>query len=376
VSQLEAWEMVYVSSDFLSTNHGRIGCTSCHAGDPTSDDKEIAHQGIVAQPSEQADVYCSGAGCHGNVVANYANSLHYNQEGYFKRIENRSGVDIRTDATMLEEFNKECGKCHASCGQCHVSRPVSVGGGFIVDKGHRFVEPSRDDNCTACHGSRVGAEFMGSNAGASADIHRYKEGGRCTFCHTGNEMHGSGISFDYRYLDTDMPRCEDENCHTQVENLKEANKYHEWHWAEKYVTGINLSCHVCHSQEYKHCDGCHTGGAGITGSSYFKFKIAKNKFNLEAANRDYDYVTVRHIPIVADTYASWGLSLPHFSAEPTWKYTTPHNIKKWTARTDTTGTNGLCGANCHDFDEYYLNSNDIAPGEEEANHDILMDDKL
>ena len=138
-----------------------------------------------------------------------------------------------------------------------------------------------------------------------------------------------------------------------------------------------LSCQVCHSQPYKHCNGCHTGGSGITGSSYFKFKIAKNKFNLEAANRVYDYVTVRHIPIAPDTYASWGIAdLPNFNSEPTWKYTTPHNIQKWTAQTDTTGTYGKCGGNCHDSEEYYLLSSDLLDYEIEANKNIIMDDKI
>jgi thiosulfate/3-mercaptopyruvate sulfurtransferase len=212
---------------------------------------------------------------------------------------------------------------------------------------------------------------LGQNEGYVPDVHRFKPGGsQCTFCHDGMEMHGSGQTFDYRYLNTDMPRCED--CH---EDSRLSNIYHQMHVAYDFLP--QLSCQVCHSQPYKHCNGCHTGGAGITGSSYIKFKIGKNKFNLEAANRNYDYVTVRHIPIAPDTYASWGIpDLPNFNSEPTWKYATPHNIQRWTAQTDTSGTNGDCGANCHKSEEYYLLTKELLDYEIEANKDIVMDDKI
>ncbi len=358
--------MVYVSEDFLQTAHGKSQCVDCHNGNSSAFDKQGAHQGIIALPSDSAEVYCKG--CHPDIVARYANSLHYNQEGYFQRIENRTGFDIRSDQDLMEHYNEECGKCHASCGQCHVSRPVSVHGGFV--HGHKFDKPDRDNNCVACHGSRVGAEYLGQHEGYPPDLHRFKAGGgSCGFCHSGSEMHSSGVTYTYRYLNTEMPRCED--CH---EDAKNANTYHQVHWAHASVP--TLSCHVCHSQPYKNCDGCHTGGSGITGSSYMKLKIAKNKFNLEAANRNYDYVTVRHIPIAPDTYASWGIAnLDNFNSEPTWKYTTPHNVQKWTALT-TVEDGQSCAANCHSSTEYYLLNADLLDYEIEANKEIVMDDKL
>jgi len=366
VSQLEAWEMVLVDNSFLSTKHGSVGCIACHKGDKNAYDKETAHVNLVAAPSENDALYCST--CHNEIVSNYASSLHKTQKGYFKRIENRLGYSIENDPGIREEFDKECGKCHVSCGQCHISRPVSVKGGFI--NGHNFGAPTRDNNCVACHGSRVGAEYLGQHDDYEADVHRYKPGGsNCNLCHSGMEMHGTGEEFDYRYLNTDMPRCE--NCHSDIDN---SNSYHQMHIASSFAP--TLSCQVCHSQEYKNCNSCHTGGSGITGESYFKFKIAKNKFNLGSANRNYDYVTVRHIPIAPDTYASWGIAdLPNFNSKPTWKYTTPHNIKRWTARTDTTGGGG-CSSKCHNSTEYYLTSDDLFDYETEANQSIIMDDKL
>lgn len=356
---LEAWEMVKVDADFLESSHGRIQCIACHGGDATATEKQAAHVDLVALPGDQPEVYCSS--CHETASSNYAHSLHANLNGYFKRIENRLGYSIENDPVIMEHFNEECGKCHASCGQCHVQRPVSVNGGFVA--GHEFRgTPSMKDNCTACHGSRVGAEYLGENESYRADVHWIPKAKRCEFCHNAREMHSSGIAFDYRYENTDRPKCED--CHGEQAT---ANIYHNMHWSNENIP--SLACQVCHSQDYKNCNACHTGGAGITGSSYMSFRIAKNY--LKSADRPYDYICVRHIPIAPDTYASWGIAdLPNFSAEPTWKYATPHNIQRWTARTDTSGGKS-CFGSCH-ASEYYLTAKDLFDYEVEANQNILM----
>lgn len=356
---LEAWEMVKVDAAFLNTAHGRIQCVACHGGDPKAKDKTAAHQGITALPGDKAGTYCRG--CHEEISANYAHTLHANLDGYFKRIELRLGYSIKDNPTVMQGFNAECGKCHASCGQCHIQRPVSVNGGFLA--GHTFQRtPSMSDNCTACHGSRVGAEYLGQNEGIRADVHWIPKAKRCEFCHKADEMHGTGAAFDYRYTNTDRARCE--KCHAQKDS---ANIYHKMHWSSDRLP--KLACQVCHSQEYKNCNACHTGGAGITGSSYMSFKIAKNY--LKSADRPYDYICVRHIPIAPDTYTSWGIAdLPNYSAEPTWKYATPHNIQRWTARTDTSGGKS-CFGSCHQS-EYYLTGSDLFDYEVTANQDILM----
>ncbi|MBN2088407.1 hypothetical protein JW964_02290 [candidate division KSB1 bacterium] len=362
---LEAWERVYVNEDFLGSLHGKLKCIDCHEGDPKSSEKDKAHLNLVAYPGDDAKTYCGG--CHGSTVANHGQSLHANLQGYYKRIENRLGYSIKNNADVMTEFDKECGKCHASCGQCHVQRPISVGSGLMA--GHQFRKtPSMVDNCTACHGSRVGAEYLGENEGYKADVHWLPNAKRCEFCHTGQQIHGTGQSLGYRYDNLDRPRCE--GCHEKSKDGKDmntANLYHSMHLASATVP--KLACQVCHSQEYKNCNGCHTGGAGITGSSYLKFKIAKNY--LKSPDRPYDYICVRHIPIAPDTYASWGIaSLPNYSAEPTWKYATPHNISRWTSRTQVEQGKG-CTANCHKSD-YYLTSKDLFDYEVDANKNIIM----
>lgn len=385
MAPLEPWEKVLVKEVFFTDDpHGGVKCTKCHNGNSNTSDKNAAHATVVAHPSEQPENFCYSCHPEGDalhtVLANFQTSIHKTQEGYFERFTLRAGYDLRDDDHLLTEFNAECGKCHASCGQCHISRPISVGSGFI--DGHMFKPtPNMQNNCTACHGSRVGAEYFGENtsytdmdgAAIRGDVHRFSYLKRCEFCHDGHEMHGDGTELTYRYDDANqlMPKCED--CHNDV---AAGNDYHNYHWSG---SGSKLACQVCHAQPYKSCNSCHVGGDGITGSSYQTLKIAKNY--LKSANRDYDFITVRHIPIAPDTYAGWGVTdLPHFeTSEPTWKLATPHNIQRWTAQTEV--ESGGCYSKCHDSDLYlveadiqHYNDSNYVTREIQANSALFMDD--
>ncbi len=371
MSQLEPWKRVYVKKQFLETVHGELGCITCHGGDDKSFNKKSAHQNLIIYPSEQAETYC--ADCHEDEVASFKSSLHWNQEGYFERFKVRAGgKDIRKTKHLLDEFNKDCGKCHTSCGQCHVVRPIAVNGG--LNWRHIFkATPNLKNNCTACHGSRIGKEYTGENEGLKEDIHYTNLAGvmKCEDCHSAEEMHGSGEKLTSRYDVNNhaAPKCE--KCH---EDKKNVNLYHQTHW-QKTENAPGLSCQVCHSQPYKNCNGCHVG-KGITGESYMQFKIGRNY--LKSARPEYDYIAVRHIPIVPDTYANWGegSELTTFDAEPTWKYATPHNIRRWTAQTDTLITKGKladkCFLACHNNEKYYLRMDSLKTFEKTANKPVVI----
>jgi hypothetical protein len=93
-----------------------------------------------------------------------------------------------------------------------------------------------------------------------------------------------------------------------------------------------------------------------------KFKIGRNY--RQSDQKPYDYIVVRHIPIAPTTFSAWGVTdLANFDSEPTWKFTTPHNIRRWTTRTDTTGNDGDCGLKCHNNQnkelDTYLRSKDM-----------------
>ena len=111
--------------------------------------------------------------------------------------------------------------------------------------------------------------------------------------------------------------------------------------------------------------------------------------------------TVRQSLSAPDTWDNYGVTLNNFDVFPTYKYTTPHNILRWTARTDTTIiataedaiAHPACAQACHIVKqndgtfrnrEFYLFNNNyddkIQPSlndwEINANKNIVVDGKL
>ena len=132
-----------------------------------TDDKEAAHQGVIQDPTLADGGPC--ASCHGDQTDLVETSLHYNIQGY-KTVMAARGLDLEQPAAQ-EAFESHCSSCHATCGECHISRPNTAKGGFI--DGHKFNKrPDQTNQCTACHGSRVGNEFTGETG--QGDIHYTK----------------------------------------------------------------------------------------------------------------------------------------------------------------------------------------------------------
>ena len=361
---MEVWEKVLIDGTngdaFLASVHGQIACTSCHGGSGSTSDKDEAHAGLVVRPSETSDGPC--AECHFE-TSTVPNSLHGGLWGEKNLVAARYGAASFDDLPegVKHGYGQNCAGCHTSCGDCHISRPPSVGGGFI--RSHRFGSPDMGNQCTACHGSRVGAEYRGENEGIQADIHYLPGGKRCTFCHGAEELHGSGERYAHRLDVPNAPQCED--CH---EPDFAHNKWHDRHWDE-------LQCQVCHSQDYKSCNTCHAG-TGLAEPSYIGYKIGKNPV---PDKRRFEYVLLRHIPIAPDTYEAWGVPLlSNYEVEPSWKYAAPHNIQRWTTRTDVPEGAG-CSSACHltenGVDGFFLRQADLdamSATEAEANRDLIV----
>ncbi|MCG8608193.1 hypothetical protein MJD09_24810 [bacterium] len=351
---MEAWEKVLVSSAFLTTQHGELNCTSCHGGSDLPQSMEQAHIGVVADPSSSAENSC--AECHADYDSKHKQSLHASLEGYKETIRARAGQG-QLSPELEGMFQAQCATCHTSCGQCHISRPTSVGGGFIA--GHNFNRrPSMTENCTACHGSRIGEEFRGQHAGISADVH-YNRGMQCVACHSAEDVHASTPGAKHRYDESSPVRCED--CH----EIANSNAYHAVH-------NDRLSCQVCHSQPYKNCYSCHVGqdSKGLMQPSELDFKIGRNP--IKSASKPFDYVVLRHVPIAPNSYDDWAPGqLTNFAALPTWKYATPHNIQKNTPQT------ANCTSSCHNNADVFLTPNDLqklTPEEQAANATVVVDE--
>lgn len=405
--ELEAWEKVIITGSngnrFLTSAHGPdfegdngtphvLSCQHCHGGaaDFTFATMEEAHDGMFADPSAPGQSGCTACHdesfarsacdqCHEEAVTNTANSLHTTQRGYVIAIEDRCGCDF--DAEGSEGFQARCAGCHTTCGQCHISRPASVGGGFPnigSYYSHRFREsPDMNEQCTACHGSRVGHDFKGEGEGNVPDVHR-SSGMQCDGCHTKEEIHGDGTEYTHRYQVASMPRCEDCHsiavdptgedcsvCHingvgTDPVTVPSDLINHAHHVADATTAcdhchrdGVpateipTAQCQVCHSQPYKNCTNCHNMVAGPEGydidPSILQLKIARNPSEYR---QEYDIAVVRHTPVDPETFANWGLTLPEYTSKPTWVYSSPHNVIRSTPQT--TVAEGIgCAASCH-----------------------------
>jgi len=360
VPPVEAWEKVFADdAEFAQDVHGEVGCVICHGGDSSVEElseegMQAAHEGLVADPSEG-----DCATCHSDIAENNECSLHTTLSGFTSALEARGG-NLEEGSPLAEAFENHCQECHTTCGQCHVSRPDEVGGGLV--SGHEFEgTPKMKDNCVACHGSRVGDEFLGENEGVLMDIHR-KKGMQCTSCH-GEELHGSAEIAEDRYHTVTTISCDDAGCHEDVWTNTEDNPQHEQHLTD-------LACQVCHSVDYKNCYSCHVsideeGLASRTSEpSVMDFKIGLNP--IRSAERYYKYVLLRHVPTCADGFEYYGENLlPDFDAQPTWKYATPHNIQLDTPQ------NASCDS-CHGNAELFLTEDDLRPEEIDANQDVVV----
>ena len=366
MAPLEPWEKVLVNAEsYIGSIHGTIACATCHLGENAAE-KEAAHTGLIARPSEDPGKVCGA--CHADIAEVYPDSLHSSQVGYWTTINARNAPE---DHPALEEmFGNHCASCHTSCGDCHVSQPKSVGGGLI--DGHNFnATPSLTRNCTACHGSRVGNEYMGKHEDIKADVHFRQGRMKCTDCHTAAEMHGDyanieGFTTDspmHRYEGGQLPECT--QCHTSVGSADEGIQMHQTH-------GEKLSCQVCHSVSYSSCDGCHVQTSEDTGNPYFAtegtyltFFIGKNP--IKSDERPYDYVPLRHIPVSPTSYSFYtGSEMANYDALPTWTYATPHNIQRETPQ------NASCEA-CHGNQELFLTADKVAEDELNANQSVIVE---
>ena len=397
---MEPWQKVYINlgrkTDVAQLDYhmANMSCVSCHGGDKTKpNNMEEAHTGLIKDPSAydaSGKNSCSAAGCHESTSENFKNSLHQQLWGERRMVALRSGVDqfAQCPQSTQDGFNGECTNCHATCGDCHVSIPNSAGRGFV--NSHRFIQtPDPANNCMACHGSRLAHDFLGDYENyppRQKDLHSNFY--TCTDCHQKVEMHASAAENTDRYHYEHLPSCEDAGCHVAGDSLREANAYHRKHFDD-------LSCFVCHSQEYNNCTSCHVKDEWKTDPNYQNnnpvedFKIGLNPLKTDDGRLRFKFAALRHVPVDPKSYENWGPAsavLPSYDDFPTWKYTSSHSIRKYTARTDTSGGK-LCWESCHTKEgfgnpankKYFLFRDSVSvewPDEVNANESVFVDDAL
>ncbi|MHC1705350.1 MAG: multiheme c-type cytochrome [Tenuifilaceae bacterium] len=372
----EPFDRVYMGGDgfnaFKSSTHYNMGCVGCHNGTDNTSDKEKAHSGnFISHPSMFADEKCGA--CHQAIVDNFETSIH-NGTGQKRKVTIRSGLNGPEDFDLLpqhqiEGYNKNCATCHGTCGNCHIVRPPIGGGG--LSNGHQFNKtPDMVNVCVSCHVSRGGHAYLGIASGTQPDVHLTKMGYKCVDCHKGEELHGDGEPVDQRYAYSKLPECFD--CHSTFAG---SNEYHSAHYND-------FNCQVCHSQVYNNCGSCHIHGDGARVPAYLGFKIASNP--IPTIKTGFDFTLVRRTLAAPDNWEEYGVSeYANFNAFPTYNYTSPHNLLRWTQRTQVAAGN-TCYANCHIRNvggelvnkSLYLFQSDLLPWETAATSSITVDGKL
>ncbi|GAB1371065.1 hypothetical protein MASR1M45_11270 [Candidatus Kapaibacterium sp.] len=375
VPHIEPYDAVYLGgtgyAEFKKSKHYEIGCVACHNGVDKTDDKKVAHSGnFIAKPSIMAQEKCGT--CHAEETKGATTNIH-NGNGQMRKVTQRMGLAGMQEfnllpAGMQEGYAKNCATCHASCGECHVNRPHAGGGGLI--NGHAFSKkPDMVNVCVTCHKTRGGHAFLGVASGTKPDVHQTK-GFDCMSCHSKQEIHGDGVQYETRYNVAQMPKCTD--CHSNVGN---SNTYHSMHMND-------FSCNTCHSQNYNNCASCHIGGEGARITSHLDFKIGMNP--IPETRSKYKFAVLRRTLSAPDSWEKFGVAqYSKFEAHPTYNYAAPHNIQKWTARTQVESGKS-CYANCHIRNEngtlinkkLYLFQDDLLDWEVNATKKITVDGKL
>lgn len=357
MAPLEPQKKVHVAAEFLSSDHGEIGCETCHGGDAESSEKAAAHDGLVTRPS-LSDPESACGDCHEDIAVSAKKSLHTTLAPFANILKRRAHPDKHKVVEMGLE--RHCNQCHTSCGGCHVSRPDAVGSGFI--NGHQFKARSDLLNqCVACHGSRVGNEYLGKRG--QGDVHAQKANMGCVSCHGAQEMHAAApADIKGRYHLNEAAKCTD--CHKDLKRGQIRN--HNIHIGK-------VQCQVCHSQTYTNCYSCHTGTDQEGLPFYINQKDVEGMkiglaYEADTPDAAFNFMLVRHIPIDPKLFDAYDKDIfTGFDKIPTWKRASPHNIQRKTWQTAT------CN-HCHGNRELFLSTQDLLDYEVEANRPVVVSD--
>ena len=144
----------------------------------------------------------------------------------------------------------------------------------------------------------------------------------------------------------------------------------------------DFNCQVCHSQDYNNCGSCHIHGEGARIPAYMDFKIAMNP--IPEVKEGYKFALVRRSLSAPDSWKEYGVAeYANFDAFPTYNFTTPHNILRWTTRTEV-ADGASCTSNCHIRNEdgvlinksLFLFEENLLDWEKSASSGITVDGNL
>jgi hypothetical protein len=229
----------------LDKNHD-LACADCHQGDNTTNEKAVAHQGLIADAASPGNMASTCGECHPERIETCGRSGHFTLNNAVNLVRDHFGIDpAGSPLDKLTEIpdsdrppeNKEelvddllrrrCLRCHVysrgdsypyvrrgtGCAACHLRYTDGKLSGHPAS--HAFTVPG-ERQCLSCHyGNHVGSDFVGGyehdynwayrtpfttrepflrpygveQHNLVPDIHQQK-GMTCLDCHSGAELSG------------------------------------------------------------------------------------------------------------------------------------------------------------------------------------------
>jgi len=303
-------EMYLIELSSLAQPHGKLGCVTCHEGNGLAEDKETAHQGLVADMSVDHPDRCLV--CHkdlpSEVLVDQLRTPHTTLAGQVQHGDSCKvycsdchgavghGFDPTSGQTLCPMST--CLNCHAqneSCLDCHqsnftsgqVSDGISPTGSFTTTNpvvGDVALLPGAESAVSGCNVCHIGPHDVSARLS-------------CNCCHTSTTTwdeinlavhpvpltgkHGEIDCFDchrwpnfggMRYICTDChePAHEDWGDHNCTECHEPGGKWedvvqvwpgHTEYWDQYRGAHLKVDCRGCHFETFTEmnpsCDACH-----------------------------------------------------------------------------------------------------------------------
>lgn len=162
-----------------------LSCVTCHEGDNTVSDKNLAHETATAKPAHPDTMLKTCGSCHEELVKKAQQSLHFTLKNEVNTVRKAFGSltvleslkeipDDNFPATALglvdDLLRRRCLRCHpyysgdaygsiihgTGCAACHLDYQE----GQLSS--HQFIAKPNDKQCLSCHyGNYVGADYYG-----------------------------------------------------------------------------------------------------------------------------------------------------------------------------------------------------------------------
>ena len=263
-------ENYLIEPESVMTPHGTLGCVACHGGNGEAEDKETAHQGLIADLSADDPMQCLI--CHHDLPDEIpGDRLRLPHGRLLERVESGEPCDVHCSdchGGVGHGFDPVSGNviCSMSvCLDCHEERNLDV---QMADCGACHIGPhdvAESLTCSDCHTSTERWDEVESN------IHPYPLEGKhaetaCFDCHQYPNFKGLNNACadcheaGHEWGDSDCAECHDP---ADAWDLAAGTwPQHVDHWDQYKGVHAELTCQACHFETYENlpsnCDYCHT----------------------------------------------------------------------------------------------------------------------